>query len=305
MASKNITFSDIPASIRKPGKYFEFNTRLAVRTLPANKQRLLIIGQRTSAGTIVAKIPTLVFSDAEAATYFGIGSMCHLMARAAITANPYLDLTVIALDDAVAGVAATGTITIAGAATTTGVLTVYVGSHKIEIRIDATTAAASIAAALKAELDNHPDLPVTASVAAAVVTLTARNKGLCGNDIKVSAILTNVAGVTATATAMANGATNPAIADALAVVFGEQYDIIATPYNTQADLTSLRTHLDAVSGPLEQRPGTGVYAMTGALAAVTTLSVQINSGRILCIYHRYTAATTVQSISFEIAASFA
>ena len=32
MASPNISFDSIPASIRKPGKYFEFNTKLAVRT---------------------------------------------------------------------------------------------------------------------------------------------------------------------------------------------------------------------------------------------------------------------------------
>ena len=41
MASPNISFDTLPASIRKPGKYFEFNTRLAVRTLPANVQRVL------------------------------------------------------------------------------------------------------------------------------------------------------------------------------------------------------------------------------------------------------------------------
>ncbi len=34
MASANIQFDEIRASIRKPGKYFEFNTKLAVRTLP-------------------------------------------------------------------------------------------------------------------------------------------------------------------------------------------------------------------------------------------------------------------------------
>lgn len=33
MASTNISFEKIPASIRKPGKYFEYNTRNAVRTL--------------------------------------------------------------------------------------------------------------------------------------------------------------------------------------------------------------------------------------------------------------------------------
>ena len=304
MASKNISFDNIPASIRKPGKYIEFNTRLAVRTLPNNKQRMLIVGQRTSAGTIAEKVPTQVFSDKEAEIYFGPGSMCHLMTRAAITANPYLDLTVIALDDASAGVAATGTVTIGGAATGTGVLTLYVGTKKIEIAIATTTAAAAVAAALKAELDKHPDLPVTASAAEAVVTLTAKNEGLCGNDIHVSYVLTNAPGITVTIVAMATGATNPTLADALAAVFGEKYDIIVTPYNNQTDLATLKTHLDSVSGPLEQRPGTGVYGMNGALATATTLSGQVNSGRILCAYHRYTAATLVQSMPYEIACAF-
>ena len=304
MASKNIPFDNIPASIRKPGKYIEFNTRLAVRTLPNNKQRMLIVGQRTSAGTIAEKVPTQVFSDKEAEVDFGPGSMCHLMTRAAITANPYLDLTVIALDDASAGQPAVGTVTIGGPATGSGVLTLYVGTKKIEIAIATTTAAAAAAAALKAELDKHPDLPVTASVAEAVVTLTAKNKGLCGNDIHVSYVLTNAPGITVTIVAMATGAANPTLADALAAVFGEQYDIIVTPYNDQTDLATLKTHLDSVSGPLEQRPGTGVYGMIGALATATTLSGQINSGRILCAYHRYTAATLVQSMPYEIAAAF-
>lgn len=46
MPSPNISFDQIPGSIRKPGKYFEFNTKLAVRTLPGNRQTLLLIGQR-------------------------------------------------------------------------------------------------------------------------------------------------------------------------------------------------------------------------------------------------------------------
>jgi len=304
MASENISFDNIPSSIRKPGKYFEFNTKLAVRTLPNNKQRMLIVGQRTSAGTVAEKVPTRVFSDKETETYFGPGSMCHLMARAAITANPYLDLTVIALDDAAAGQPAVGTVTFAESASGSGVLTLYVGTQKVEIAIATSTAAAAVAAALEAELDKHPDLPVTASVDGAVVTLTAKNKGLTGNDIHLSYVLTNVSTLTVSISAMASGATNPTLADALAVVFGEKYDIIVTPYNNQTDLTTLRIHLDSVSGPMEQRPGVGVYGMTTALATVTTLSGQVNSGRILCAYQRYTAATLVQSMPYEIACAF-
>ncbi|OPY00373.1 MAG: Phage tail sheath protein [Syntrophorhabdus sp. PtaB.Bin047] len=268
---------------------------------------MLIVGQRTSAGTVAEKVPTLVFSDKEAEVYFGPGSLCHLMTRAAIRANPYLDLTVIALDDASAGQPAVGTVTIDGPATGSGVLTLYVGAQKVEIAIATTAAKAAVAAALKAEIDKRPDLPVTAAVGGEgnehILTLTAKNKGLCGNDITVRYVLTNAAGITVTVAPMANGATNPTLADALAVVFGEKYDITVTPYNNQADLATLKTHLDSVSGPMEQRPGVGVYAMTAALATVTTLSGLVNSARILCAYHRYTAATLIQNMPCEMAAA--
>ncbi|EPO8499048.1 phage tail protein, partial [Yersinia enterocolitica] len=63
MASPNIAFDNIPSSIRKPGKYFEFNTRLAVRSLPSNQQLVLIIGQMLSTGSALPLVATSVFSD--------------------------------------------------------------------------------------------------------------------------------------------------------------------------------------------------------------------------------------------------
>jgi phage tail sheath gpL-like len=309
MASKNISFDQIPASIRKPGKYFEFNTKLAVRTLPNNKQSMLIIGQRTSAGTVAEAIPTKVFSDAQAQTYFGAGSIAHLMARAAIKANAYLDLSVVALDDAAAGQAAIGTITFTGPATSAGVLTLYVANAKIEIAIANEDTASEIAAALVAEIADNPDLPVTAAVGESgsehIVTLTAKNKGLCGNDIGIGYELTNASGVTAVVVAMASGASDPDIQTALTAVFAEQYDIIVTPYNNQDDLDTLSDHLDTVSGPMEQRPGTATYGMNGALADATTLAGLVNHGRDLCPYLRYTAATKRRSMPYEIASAMA
>ena len=43
-----IEFSQIPASIRKPGAYIEFNLSLAARSLPDNRQKLLLLGQKLS-----------------------------------------------------------------------------------------------------------------------------------------------------------------------------------------------------------------------------------------------------------------
>lgn len=279
MSSPNISFDSIPSSIRKPGKYFEFNTKLAVRTLPGNLQRTLIVGQRLTAGTVAAGVVTNVFSDAEAATFFGNGSQLHLMCRAAIKANPYLALEAIAMDDAGAGVLATSTVTLTGPATAAGVLTVKVAGKPVQIAVAATDTATAIGAALAAQIALQPDLPVTAAAAIGVVTLTAKNKGVQGNNIKIEAV-TTAAGTTAAVVAMAAGATDPTIATALAAVFAAGHNIIISAWNDATNLTALRTHLDSVSGPLEQRGAIGVYAHTGTLGASTTLAGTLNAGRI-------------------------
>lgn len=293
-----IQFDGIPASIRKPGKYFEFNTRLAVRTLPANLQRTLIVAQKLASGTAAALVPQLVFSDAEAAAYFGQGSAAHLMTRAAIKANPYLALTVVAMNDA-AGVQASGTVTVSGPATGSGAVRLYVGNRAVEIAAASGDAAADIAAALKAALDDLPDLPVTAAVAGAVITLTAKHKGTIGNQVDLSAEV-SAAGVALAVVAMSGGATDPSLADALAAVFGQQYEVVCCCLADQTALTALRDHLDAVSGPMEQRPGVGIYGFDGSLAAATTLAGQIGSGRVSGAYLRGT-----RSPAYEVAAAYA
>jgi len=283
MASKNIAFNQIGASIRKPGKYAEFNTALAVRTLPGNLQRTLIVGQRLAAGTIAANTVVDVFSDVEAATYFGRGSIAHLMVRAALQANPYLSLQVIAVDDAGAGVLAAGTLTLVGNASGAGVLAVQVGGVQAQIAVAAGDTPTVMAAALKAQFDAQPDLPLTATAALGVVTLTAKHKGTLGNGIRLAASMT-APGVAATLVGMAGGATDPAIDAALAVVFAGGHNIIVIAWNDTPNLTALRTHLDAVSGPLEKRGCIGIAAHTGTLGAATTLAPTINSGRISMLF---------------------
>lgn len=279
MASPNIAFDNIPASIRKPGKYFEFNTKLAVRTLPGNLQKTLIIGQRLATGSVLANVPTDVFSSAQAADFFGRGSIAYLMVLSALQTNPYLALTVIAMDDAGGSIAATQTLTLTGPATAAGVLTLLVGDQNVVVAIAAGDTATIIAAAINAQIAKQPDLPFSATVAAGVVTLTAKNKGTLGSLIRTSA-LTTASSVTAVLAAGTAGATDPTIATALAVIFNAGHNIIISAWNDVTNLTALRTHLDSVGGPLEQRGAIGVYGHVGTLAASTTLAGSINGGRI-------------------------
>lgn len=299
MSSPNISFETIPSSIRKPGAYMEFNTRLAVRTLPSNKQRLVIIGQRLAAGTVAAGQPVKVFSDAEAAGYFGRGSIVHLMVKAAITANRYVEITAVGVDDAGASAAATGKITFTGTATTAGTVMAKIGAQTIELAIPSQQTAAQAATALQAQLANYPDLPVTGAVAGGEITFTARNKGTLGNDVFIDATST-AAGLNVATTAFSAGAVDPDLTANLANLFALSDEIIVTPYATQTALTTLRTHLDSRSDSIEQRGAVGVFASRGTLSAATTLSGQLNAGRLVQALLPGTA-----SLSYQLAAAFA
>lgn len=277
MASANISFDSIPSSIRKPGKYIEFNTRLAVRTLPANAQRLLLVAQACIVGVPVA--PVQIYSDEQAAVLCGYGSQAHRMVRAAIKANAYLDLTLLPVADALAGVAAKGSLTLSGTATAQGVLALTVAGQSVAVAVSSGDTAAVTAAALAAALTNKADLPISAVAENMVITLNAKNKGTLGNSIKLVHACT-VPGLTCTLAGMSGGQTDPDIENALAAVFADDYTIICVPWAVQAQLTLLREHLDATGHALEQRGAVGVTASTGTLATLTTLTGQINHGRI-------------------------
>lgn len=304
MPSDNITFDAIPSSIRKPGVYSEFNTKMAVNTLPANVHKCIVVGQRIAAGSVLANVATDIFSDDDAATYFGRGSILHLAVRAAVKANRYLSIQAIAQDDAQAGVAATNTVTITGTATGNGALRLNVNQQKVDIAIVTGDTPTIIAAALNAQIALQPDLPITATVLVGVLTLTAKNKGTLGNFIKVSCTVT-AASVSAAVTAMASGATDPDISTALAAIYNAGHNLIFCVYNDTANMTALRTHINAVSGPQEKRRVRAVIAHTGTYAQSVTEAASINSGRILelLLPNAYESSSEVAAVMGAIAAS--
>jgi len=126
MAETNIDFDNIPTSIRQPGVYSEYNSRNAVSTLPTNEQNVLIVAPMVN-GTAPFTAPVQVYSDLDAKNQFGAGSWAHLMTRVAIQNNPLIRLSVIGLKDSDSGVAATGTVTLAGTATLSGVVKAVIG----------------------------------------------------------------------------------------------------------------------------------------------------------------------------------
>ncbi|GAB7214748.1 phage tail sheath C-terminal domain-containing protein [Dickeya oryzae] len=293
MASPNVTFYEIPGSTRKPGRYFEFNTRLAVRSLPGNQQTVLMLAQMLPTGTQPPLTAVDVFSSDEAETYFGAGSMAHLMVVSALTCYSYLQLQVIGISDATGAQPATGTITVAGPAAGNGTMSVWVGTTRVNVAVSTGDTAAAIATDMAAALNQQAALPVTAAASGGVITFTAKNKGAAGNEIVLRATAT-ASGVSVAATAMTGGEINPDIAPALSQVFSAGHSIIVCPYATQDALTELRSHLDNTSGPLEQRGVIGVTGWKNSLSTGITLTSSINAGRITAGWHRDSVCTVAQ-----------
>lgn len=207
MSSPNVEFYEIASSIRKPGKYFEFNTRLAVRTLPGNLQRVLMMTPILATGTAQHLQVLDIYSDEQAAIYFGRGSLGHLMATAAIKSNPYLSLQMIGTRGNQIQTPATCEITLTGPATGAGQVKVTINGTDITTPVADNATAAATATALAAAIMANVTAPVTATAHSDAVKLTAKQAGTAGNAITVVANST-AADMTATATSMAGGGSN-------------------------------------------------------------------------------------------------
>jgi phage tail sheath gpL-like len=279
-----IGFKQIPGNLRLPMFYAELDNSQA--NSGQSTQRSLIIGQITSAGTALVNVPVLSQGLADSAIVGGTGSMLHLMVNKYRENDSFGELWYLPLADDPASVAATGTITFTSAATAPGTLTVYVAGVKIAQPVVATQTTSQLATALAASINSTPNMPVTASAAINVVTLTARNKGPAGNeiDIRLNYLGTRGGeltpqGLVASIVAMASGATAPSMATAFANLAGMTFDFIVCPYSDVASLNSLAALLNDSTGRWSwsnQLYGHAFCAHRGTVGALTTLGAARN-----------------------------
>ena len=280
----NIEFDKIPTSIRKPGVYTEYNSRNAVSTLPTNEQEVLIVAPMLGEGSEFTA-PVRIYSDYDAEVAFGAGSWAHLMARIAIQNNPLLRLSIIGLKDDDAGVAATGTLTIAGTASAIGYMTTSIAGVEYKVSVAKSEAATAVAARLAAVINASHICPVKAQASEGSITLTAKCKGEIGNEITLSAS-SYTPSMTLNAQAFASGANNADLAKALASVAGTHYNVIISPFSDDKNAKALVAHLETVSSPLEKKPGIGVIGWRGTMATGTTYTEKINSERVTCAWYK-------------------
>ena len=117
--------------------------------------------------------------------------------------------------------------------------------------------------------------------------LYSQEQGDDRNKIRLSAQL-SASGCTIAYTAMAGGATDPDIQTALDAVFPGQFHVVAAWDTTAEILANLKTHLEAVSSPTEQRPGRafcGIAGVAKAVAAQVTLATGVNHELVSPVYY--------------------
>ena len=250
----SVSFNYIPSGIRVPLFYAEVDNSAAYT--PSDTYQTLIIGQMLSTGTATAAKPVTVSTASMAVKLFGRGSMLARMVSAYRDVDSFGQLVVIPLADDVSGVQATGTITITGKALESGVLSIYVGSTRVQVTVAEDDEPTAIATAIVNEMNSLKDLPVSATSDEGVVTLTARNAGTLGNDIQVAVNLrgeingeSTPDGIGVAVVAMKGGAKDPAIDETIIKAMGdERFDFIANPYCDTAVLDTLAKEMGDSSG---------------------------------------------------------
>jgi phage tail sheath gpL-like len=280
----------VPTSDKVPGTFHEFDITSASRGLVAIVYVVAFIGLMLSGGTAVAATPYEVDSEGRADTLFGAGSELSLMCRAGFDAGRRYGnmprLFAVAIADP-AGTAATRTFTVTGTATAAGDVEVTVCGRVVRAAVALGDVQNTIAASLEAAIDSQnasgdTALPYTAGVATNVVTLTARQTGVNGNDGRIT-VVNAPAGVTVATASPIAGATAYTIAASLAVLVNRYYHGIAIANHTSTDITALATHITTMSLPQTKAWPQVVLAETASLSTGNTLATTANNMQISVI----------------------
>jgi phage tail sheath gpL-like len=278
-----VAFNQIPLDIRTPGQFVEFDASKAISGLPAAPNKTLIIGQKLAAGTQPQLVPLRIQSDAQASAAFGRASILDRMVRLARKADPLTELWVVAQDDLGAGAQAAGTITVTGNGGSSGTIAMMIAGQSVPVGVTVGQTAAQIGTNIAVAINAAADLPVTAAAnGAGVVTITARHKGTCGNDIDIrfnyyqgDVTPTNVG---LALVAMAGGAGNPDIAAALAALGeGEQYRAIILGCADVATLGAVEIEMASRWGPMRQIEGLAYAALKGSYGTLSASGAARNS----------------------------
>ena len=278
----------ISNDLRVPFLYVEFDSSRAFQGPSLLKYKALLVGQRLSGGTRAQLAIDKVTNYDQATKLYGAGSQLARMFKSFFSNNRISDVYGCSLDDAGAGVAATGSFVIGGTATAAGVFVAYLGGERVPIAVTSGTTANQIGAALEAAIDADTGRQVTSTNVAGTVTITAKNKGEAGNDFDLR--LNYYAGeelpdgITCSVNAMSGGASNPLLSSVIALLGDEWYNVICAPYYDATNLSAIETELADRFGPLRMIDGQYITSRRGSVGTLTSWGSGRNSQFVECMH---------------------
>lgn len=279
-----VSFSTIPANTLVPLFYAEMDNSAANTSQESAPS--LLLGHANTGAAIESDSLVLMPSADYATQICGAGSQLARMVAAYRKTDPFGELYVIAVSEPAAGAAATYTLTVTGAATASGTVNVYIGRTRIQATVVSGDDVEAVASSIKDAINADPTLPVIASSAAGVVTLTARHKGLSGNEIPVvlnyygyggGEVLP--AGVAVAIAAGAAGTGAPVLNGAIAAMADEPFDYIGHPFNDLASVNAFASEMNDTSGRwsyVRQLYGHVYTAKLGTLSELVAAGDQLN-----------------------------
>lgn len=281
-----VLFNSIPGSgLVAPLFAFEINSGGAYES----NARMLLVGHKISAGSLADNSFTVCSSEQEAAGFCGAGSQLYEMFRIARRAAPAQEIWIAPVP--ATGVAPTWTVTVVANPAGGGTGYLVIAGRVLQIAIAAGEAIATTAANIVAAVNAYVDtltlayLPVTASAAGAVVTLTSRHAGAQFAEIEVAApatIANNVfsSGSNLTIATGVVGSGNPSLTTLFGSLGDEPFDWIVSPLSQTTDLDAAVSLLDARWGYDRQIYGHYVTVTKGSTSANTTYGLARSTARI-------------------------
>lgn len=279
-----VSFNQIPSALRLPLCYVEFDNSGALMATPVMEWRVLLLGAAEPDCDGPLMVPTLITSADQAARLWGQGSMIASMFRYAKRQGGMLETWGLAVPDPEAAVAATGEVTLSGACSQAGIISLYIGGERVRVVAKPGEEVAAIAARLAAAINADGELPVKAQVQAdkaGSILLTCRWKGATGNDIDLRVNYASddalPQGLHVACAAMSNGAGAPEM-DGVISIFGDTWwKAMACPWLAKSERDVLEEWLDTQFGPLRQQECQVFGAFRGTLAQASAFGNAGNS----------------------------
>ena len=299
-----ISFNNIPNNIKVPLFYAEVDSS-AANTIQDSGASLIIAHPLAESPIERNKLIIIPTVD-HAKKLAGRGSQLSRMVEAYRNIDNFGELFVIAVDEPTAGSNATGTIQISGTAEETGILSLYIGNSKIQSRVTVSDTAEAIANGLNNTINANPDLPVTASVSNSTITLTAKHKGLSGNDIPLCFNYYGTIGGEETPdglniviTQMNGGTGTPDLTPVIAAMGDKLLDFIAFPFNDLSSLATFNHEMDDTKGRwsyVRQLYGHVYTAKKGDLSELVEFGDKLNYQHITVAGYEKTIQTSIDEL---------